>query len=212
MIAFEKFSAHRVQARVVHSPTNSSQTARAIRLLIHLGFTHEGVRLRATSHPTKRQWADVSVLAMLELDWVIREGVTSAKGTLWDEMFIRHQREREVLLKLESSRELKRTQSMETVRDPRSMNDALPSASMASSSVGGSSVASDIVSVVSATTEMSSWGGVSDASGSQSGGDKSSGVGSMSSADDAADEYEEWDLEEDYSDSDDENIEAGLEE
>jgi len=207
-LAFDKLGAHRVQARVVHSTFDPAQTVRAIRLLIHLGFTHEGVRRRAALHPNEKQWADVSVLAMVELDWVIRARVPPAKGTLWDEMFVRHQREREVLLKLEGTRELKRTRSMETVRDLRSMNDALPSASMASSSVGGSSVTPDIVSLVSETSEMSSWGGLSDASGSQSGRDKGSGVGSISSADDAADEYEEWDLDEDYSDTEDEEQEA----
>ena len=116
-VAFERFDAHRVQARVIHSATDSAETARVIRLLLHLGFAHEGVRRRAAIHPTEGQWSDVSVLAMLELDWVTRAGVTPAKGTLWDEMFLRHQREREILLKLEGSRELKRTRSMETVRD-----------------------------------------------------------------------------------------------
>jgi len=203
-LAFDKLGAHRVQARVVHSSFDPAQTVRAIRLLIHLGFTHEGVRRRAALHPNEKQWADVSVLAMVELDWVIRARVPPAKGTLWDEMFIRQQREREVLLKLEGSRELKRTRSMETVRDLHSMNDALPSASMASSSVEGSSVTTDTVSLVSANTEILSWGGVSDDSDAPSSVGKSSSIGSTFSADDAADEYEEWDLEEDYSDNDEE--------
>jgi len=206
-VAFERFDAHRVQARVIHSATDSAETARVIRLLLHLGFAHEGIRRRAAIHPVEGQWSDVSVLAMLELDWVTRAGVTPAKGTLWDEMFLRHQREREILLKLEGSRELKRTRSMETVRDLHMMNDAVPSASMVSSSVGGSTVTSDTASQVSTPTEMSSWDGVSDASGLQTSGVQRSSLGSISSADDAADEYEEWDLEEDYSDEEDEENE-----
>jgi len=209
-LAFDKLGAHRVQARVVHSSFYPAKTVRAIRLLIHLGFTHEGVRRRAALHPNEKQWADVSVLAMVELDWVIRARVPPAKGTLWDEMFIRQQREREVLLKLEGSRELKRTRSMETVRDLHSMNDALPSASMASSSVEGSSVTTDTVSLVSANTGILSLGGVSDDSDAPSGVGKSSNIGSTFSADDAADEYEEWDLEEDYSDNDEEEQEAEM--
>ena len=203
-VAFEKLIAHRVQARVVHSSTNPAQTARVIRLLLHLGFAHEGIRRRAAIHPTEGQWADVSVLAMLALDWVRRAGVTPAKGTLWDEMFLRHQREREILLKLEGSRELKRTRSMETVRDLHLMNDAVPSASMVSSSVGYPTATSDTSSQSYGPTETSSWDRISDNSISRASEIQHSSVGSIS-ADEAADECAEWDLEEDYSDDEESN-------
>ena len=202
-VAFEKLGAHRVQVRVVHSSTSPSQTARAVRMFIHLGFTHEGIRRRSVLHPTEGLWADVSVLAMLELDWIRRATVTPAKGTLWDEMFARQQREREMLLSMESSPGLQRTRSMETIRDIRSMNDAVPSASMVSPSVGYPTVTSNTTSQSSVLTALSSWVEISDGSGQQIGGVNGPGVVSMSSADDAADEYEDWDLEEDYSDNED---------
>jgi len=205
--AFERFGAHRIQARVAHSALNPAQTARTIRLLIHLGFTHEGVRRRAAHHPNEGQWVDVSVLAMLELDWVRRADITPPKGTLWDEMFARQQREREMLLKIEGPPMLKRTRSMETVRDLRSMNDAVPSASMVSSSVGCPTITSDTASQASVPTTMFSWDGISDDSSQQIGGAKRPRLETFSSADDAADEYEEWDLEEDYSDDENEDEE-----
>ena len=104
---------------------------------------------------------------MLELNWVRRASVTPLKGTLWNEMFARQQREREMLLSMESSRELKKTRSTETVRDLRSMNDAVPSASMVSPSVGYPTVTSDTASQVS--VPISSWGGTSDGSNRRSG-------------------------------------------
>jgi len=211
-VAFEKFKAHRVQARVAHSALNPAQTARTIRLLIHLGFTHEGVRRRASHHPNEEHWVDVSVLAMLELDWVRREGVAPPKGTLWDEMFARQQREREMLLKIEGLPILKRTRSMETVRDLRSMNDAIPSASMVSPSVGCPTNTSDTASQASVPTTMSSWDGISNDSSQHIDGAKRPSLASISSADDAADEYEEWDLEEDYSDDENEDEEIELKE
>jgi len=172
-------------------------------MFIHLGFTHEGIRRRSVPHPTEGHWADVSVLAMLELDWIRRATVTPAKGTLWDEMFARQQREREMLLGMESSPGLQRTRSMETIRDIRSINDAVPSATMVSPSVGYPTVTSNTTSQSSVLKALSSWDRISDGSGQQIGGVNGPGVVSMSSADDAADEYEDWDLEEDYSDNED---------
>ena len=96
------------------------------------------------------------------------------------------------------------------MRDLRSMNDAVPSASMVSPSVGYPTVTSDTASQVS--VPISSWGGTSDGSNRRSGEVKGLSIASMSSADDAADEYEEWDLEEDYSDDGDGEEEAELKE
>ncbi len=61
-------------------------------------------------------------MAMLDTEWVIRSSLRGAPPTLWDEMFLRHERERDMLLRWEQSgkeeerRLLKRTSSMETVR------------------------------------------------------------------------------------------------
>ncbi|KAH7098641.1 hypothetical protein BKA62DRAFT_642031 [Auriculariales sp. MPI-PUGE-AT-0066] len=204
-LAFTKFGAHRVQARVVHSTSNPEQTARAVRKFIHLGFSHEGVRRGAVMHPTERVWADVSVLSMLELDWHVRDGVHPPDGTLWDEMFGRHQRERESLLRMEGA--LKRTKSSETIRDMRELTQTAPTSGMASSGVAPS-LTSRSDSARSDATETSSllsgaWEAVSEPSSvaSFSSTISLSAISTLSSgADDAADEDAEWALEEDHSD------------
>ena len=63
------------------------------------------------------QWKDTTYLAMLDTDWFVRSYFKPAPKTLWDEMFSRHQKEREDLLRWEhDSGKLKRQASAETVR------------------------------------------------------------------------------------------------
>lgn len=118
-VAFDTLGAHRVQSRILHAskPELQPRTARAIRKFVHLGFTHEGIQRHAVMHPRDKMWADTSVMAMLDSDWLIRESVRAPSATLWDEMFARHQREREALLRWDGSGGLKRSKSTETVRE-----------------------------------------------------------------------------------------------
>lgn len=66
----------------------------------------------------------MTYLALLETDWLMRSYLKPAPKNLWDEMFLRHAREREELLRWdEKQQKLKRTSSMETLR----ILDTLPS-------------------------------------------------------------------------------------
>ena len=84
------------------------------------GFVHEGIRRRSVYCPNeglRGTWKDVTYLALLETEWVMRSYLTPAPKNLWDEMFARHAREREDLLRWdERQQKMKRTSSMETLR------------------------------------------------------------------------------------------------
>ncbi|EJD36288.1 hypothetical protein AURDEDRAFT_147243 [Auricularia subglabra TFB-10046 SS5] len=118
--AFEELRAHRVQARILRTDTHD--VTRAVCKFVHLGFTHEGILRRAVMHPASNCWTDVSVLSILDVEWTIRLSVNPPPQSIWDEMFNRHQREREHLLVWDGG--LKRTRSMETIRDLRALLDA----------------------------------------------------------------------------------------
>jgi hypothetical protein len=86
---------------------------------------------------------------MLDTDWVMRTSISPrfrvAPKSLWDELFARHQREREELLRWEERNyPLKRSMSMETVR-----NIVAPSS--VSTSASEDEAMTDSGSVVSAT-------------------------------------------------------------
>ncbi|KIJ61415.1 hypothetical protein HYDPIDRAFT_96549, partial [Hydnomerulius pinastri MD-312] len=122
--AFEELKFHRVQAAIFDTPCKD----RVLRLFAGLGFSHEGTRRRAVYQPNGEgvvgMWRDVTYLAMLDTDWVLRGAVReNGKGakqpamTLWDEMFARHAREREQLLKWEEKHgRIRRSASTETLR------------------------------------------------------------------------------------------------
>ncbi|EJD43154.1 hypothetical protein AURDEDRAFT_145564 [Auricularia subglabra TFB-10046 SS5] len=113
--AFETLGAHRVEARVLRGAARDP--ARALATFLRLGFAHEGVRRAAALVPTTQAWADVSVLAMLDMDWHMRAYARPPPGGPWDEMFARHQREREKLGALDSGAE--RAISVETEHELR---------------------------------------------------------------------------------------------
>jgi hypothetical protein len=72
---------------------------------------------------------------MLDTDWTISPFLTRAPKSLWDELFARHERERQELLRWEEKKaKLNRTASMETVRV---LADAIPGDSGASGSDTG---------------------------------------------------------------------------
>ena len=66
--------------------------------------------------PLEGMWKDVICMAILETEWVMRGHFKTDGMTLWEEMFARHQREQEELLKLEG-RTIKRSGSLETVKN-----------------------------------------------------------------------------------------------
>ena len=90
------------------------------------GFNHEGVRRRSVYSQAEQAWKDATYLAILDTDWIMRAFFKPAPRSLWDEMFSRHDRERQALLRWEEYnsrtggippvRVLKRTGSVETVR------------------------------------------------------------------------------------------------
>ncbi|RXW20166.1 hypothetical protein EST38_g5669 [Candolleomyces aberdarensis] len=125
-VAFDDQNCHRVQAVLVDSPYKDQ----ALSLFMMCGMGHEGVRRRGFRSPWNSEFKDVTYLGLLATDWFIRDQAlfknrnkwTPAAKSLWDEMFARHQREREELLRWEDRRtssghgKLKRTSSMETIK------------------------------------------------------------------------------------------------
>lgn len=80
-------------------------------------FGHEGTRRRSFFSPLEQEWKDVTYLAILDTDYMLRSYFKAAPKSLWDELFIRHDRERQALLRWEENKaRLNRTASMETIR------------------------------------------------------------------------------------------------
>ena len=118
--AFEELDFHRIQAAIMDTPLKD----RAMRFFIGQGFTHEGTRRRSVQ---KREsagaagvWKDITYLAMLDTEWALRD-LLRKKGpvpTLWDELFSRHAREREEMVKWdERHNRIRRVSSTETLRN-----------------------------------------------------------------------------------------------
>ncbi|KAK0215771.1 hypothetical protein IW262DRAFT_234872 [Armillaria fumosa] len=116
--AFDELKCHRIQATLLQTPLK----AHALKLFTRERFGHEGTRRGAFFSPLEQEWKDTTTMAMLDMEWVIRSSLRGAPPTLWDEMFLRHERERDTLLRWEQSgkeeerRLLKRTSSIETIR------------------------------------------------------------------------------------------------
>ncbi|KAJ7637172.1 hypothetical protein FB45DRAFT_908468 [Roridomyces roridus] len=112
-----------------------------VSLLTQLRFGHEGTRRRAFYHPLVKEWQDMTTLAILDTDWALRSVIRSAPKSLWDEMFLRHERERDELLRWEN-RSLKRSASTETIRVGGGGADPVDTDSSAASDSEHSSVES----------------------------------------------------------------------
>ncbi|KAJ6484368.1 hypothetical protein C8R47DRAFT_980819 [Mycena vitilis] len=114
--AFNDAHCHRIQASLL----SLSSKDRMVSLLTQLRFGHEGTKRRSFFNPMIREWQDVTTLAILDTDWAMRGFFKPAPKTLWDELFARHQRERDELLRWEEDQSrLKRTASSETIRAVR---------------------------------------------------------------------------------------------
>ncbi|KAJ7151186.1 hypothetical protein C8R46DRAFT_1123501 [Mycena filopes] len=105
--AFEENACHRIQASLLPLSTKD----RMISLLTQQRFGHEGTKRRSFFNPLMGEWQDVTTLAILDTDWAMRTYYKPAPKSLWDELFLRHERERDELLRWEESNErlLRRT-------------------------------------------------------------------------------------------------------
>lgn len=123
---FGSLQFHRVQAAILDTPDKDG----ALLFFTALGFTHEGTRRRAVYQPCEQgEWKDVTYLAMLDTDWLVRksQGIRDKPpATLWDEMLDRHATEREALLEWEEGNRMKlrRSASLETIRDPTAVTSS----------------------------------------------------------------------------------------
>ncbi|EJD42112.1 hypothetical protein AURDEDRAFT_168904 [Auricularia subglabra TFB-10046 SS5] len=192
--AFKTLRAHRVQARILCT----EPAAPAVRKFVHLGFAHEGMRRRAALHPTTGVWTDVAVLALLDVGWDIRASVRPQQQSLWEEMLNRHQSERERLLVWDGG--LKRSRSMETVRDLRALADAAPTPSVVEDDAQSATASSH---TDFGSHNAGSWDAMSDLE-SVGGRVHRWQGGKAANADDAADEdgSESWDDMEDEDEAD----------
>ncbi|KAJ7243200.1 hypothetical protein B0H12DRAFT_838302 [Mycena haematopus] len=126
--AFDDVHCHRIQASLLSLSSKDRMTS----LLTQLRFGHEGIKRRSFFNPLIREWQDVTTLGILDTDWMMRKVYKPAPKSLWDEMFLRHERERDDLLRWDDdqTRLMKRTSSMETLRavplalDPDSCDDS----------------------------------------------------------------------------------------
>ncbi|KAK1226858.1 hypothetical protein PQX77_010162 [Marasmius sp. AFHP31] len=139
---FDKRSeCHRIQALVVQNYYKEQ----ALNLFTQLGFGHEGTRRR--SFYGFGEWKDTTCLGILNTDWVMRKYFKPAPKTLWDEMLVRHDRERNELLRWEErkmgSHALQRTASTETIRGDKLGTTSSSSASFTDSSQSDSEAAHD---------------------------------------------------------------------
>ncbi|KXN85550.1 hypothetical protein AN958_11117 [Leucoagaricus sp. SymC.cos] len=116
-LVFSQPTVHRVQGQLIDCYKNS----KALTLFTRMGFSHEGTRRQGFLCPLTAEWKDVTTFALLVTDWIVyvrdrAHAFQSAPKSLWDALFVRHQREREELLRWEDKCP-HRTSSLETIRD-----------------------------------------------------------------------------------------------
>lgn len=140
--AFDELGCHRIQVRIADG--DPSRRNASIRLLLSQGFFSEGHSRRALFCPPQSheersggnggEYRDVLTYAMLDTDWVLQKHLVCIPVSLvkvrWEELFRRHEREREEMLTFEEHQErkargereagkrpLKRSVSTETIKD-----------------------------------------------------------------------------------------------
>lgn len=128
-VAFTDFQCHRVQVQI--GVPDRHERVRLTRLFTSLGFKHEGIARRALlaqrefGSNTEDDWRDVTTLALVDTDFISlsERSVLPASYVKmqWDELFIRHERERECMLEVEEHADMRRqsirrTSSMETIK------------------------------------------------------------------------------------------------
>ncbi|KAI0645190.1 hypothetical protein C8Q79DRAFT_970271 [Trametes meyenii] len=118
--ALDTLQMHRVQARIVESPSQN----RARVLFAALGFSHEGMQRRAVMNAAG-EWTDVVQMGVLDTDWAMRAQRRGPRSTsLWDELLQRYQSEVDELLRWDDGgQRVRRTSSMETLRGARGADE-----------------------------------------------------------------------------------------
>ncbi|KJA16665.1 hypothetical protein HYPSUDRAFT_284726 [Hypholoma sublateritium FD-334 SS-4] len=116
--AFQDPNCHRLQSIIVENPDKLY----TLELLARAGFRNEGIRRRAFFSTGECEWKDVTYFAMLATEWVYdanndTSAVRLRTTSLWDEVFARHQKECDDLIRLEEKSTLKRSCSLETIRE-----------------------------------------------------------------------------------------------
>lgn len=132
--AFDELQCHRIQVRLADK--NITRRDTACQTLFSLGFVREGVSRRSLLCPAHSpedraagigsEYRDVITFAILDSDWIMSQNYVDSnvlpKAMLksrWDEMFERHEKEREEMLALEerldSQRLLRRMGSNDTI-------------------------------------------------------------------------------------------------
>lgn len=115
------------------------------------GFSREGIGRREFFSPVSHEWKDVFYFAILDTDWLynssrVSSSVRPRPKTLWDDLLVCQQREREELLRMEE-KTLKRSNSIETIRDNSPIASSIASTSRSeTSSVADSSMSADTTS------------------------------------------------------------------
>ncbi|KAJ7039755.1 hypothetical protein C8F04DRAFT_1084706 [Mycena alexandri] len=133
--AFDVKHCHRIQASLLSLSTKD----RMVSLLTQLRFGHEGTKRRSFFNPLMGEWQDVTTLAILDTDWAMRSYYKPAPKSLWDELFLRHERERDELLRWEEdNNRLKRTASMVTIRGAAPPSEAASNIDSEAESVASS--------------------------------------------------------------------------
>lgn len=97
--AFREYGCHRILAMLPEHIAND----KAICFFTQMRFEHEGTRRRGFFSRMENTFKDVTYMGMLNTDWMLNAQSTSvskkvAPKSVWDELFARHQREREELL------------------------------------------------------------------------------------------------------------------
>ncbi|KAF7300598.1 hypothetical protein HMN09_00945000 [Mycena chlorophos] len=113
--AFDTLQAHRIQAALIGGSTKDHITT----LLTQMWFTHEGVARGGFYHPLLGEWQDITRFGVIDTHWAMRAYWKPAPKSLWDELFLRQERERTELLRWEERNgkvTVKRSASTETLR------------------------------------------------------------------------------------------------
>lgn len=115
-VAFADFGCHRIQAQI--GVPDRNERTRLTRLFTFLGFKHEGINRRALHVPQTYQstvedeWRDVTTLALLDTDFITLLDrpilPVSYVKMQWEELFMRHERERECMLEVEEHADVRR--------------------------------------------------------------------------------------------------------
>jgi len=93
--AFRVIRCHRVQAIIVNPFSHAKYPS--YKLFTSIGFEQEGIRRRSYFNVFDNEYQDIAYLAVLDTEWVTK-GDTIARGSTWNELLYRHDKERQMVL------------------------------------------------------------------------------------------------------------------